>query len=183
MAQTDISDNWVHQAHRNTWDSVIAAFNALGFFIANHALGNPAFAIRTNFDVQNANAISYLNAGILKTLAATQAFDTGTAQVITADKWSSALLSIAANGTCTLTWSATVDAANEAAAIAALPAIPSGHTALGYITVLTGSGVTWTAGTDALQGGTGGTPATTTTYYNSTNPGGAVFATATYLQA
>jgi len=28
------------------------------------------------------------------------------------------------------------------------------------------AGITWTAGTDALAGGAGGTPATTTNYYN-----------------
>lgn len=138
------------------------------------ALGNPGFAISTNFDVKNANAISYVNNGTLKSLSANTAFDTGTAQVIVADKWSSALLSVASDGTATVTWSATLNAATEAAAIAALPALPAAtHTVLGYITVLTGSGVTWTAGTDALASGTGGTAATTTNYYNSINPNAA----------
>lgn len=156
----------------------VTLVNALRSHALNQALGNQGFQIRTNFDVQNANAISYLNGGTLKTLSATSAFDTGTAQVIVADKWSAALLSIAANGTGTVTWSATLNAASEAAAIAALPALPAGHTPVGYITVLTGSGVTWTAGTDALQGGTGGTPATTTNYYNSVNPNDAIIGSA-----
>ena len=135
-----------------------------------NAFSNPAFAIKTNFDVQNANAVHYTNGGTLKLLAAAQTFDTGTAQVIAADKWSSALLTLDASGNPVVTWSATLNAASEAAAIAALPAIPANSTVLGYITVLTGTGVTWTAGTDALAGGAGGTPATTTNYYNSINP-------------
>lgn len=140
--------------------------NALSY----RALGNPAFAIKTNFDVQNANALSYTSGDTLKTFAAAQTFDTGTAQVIVADKWSSALLSLNSSGSPVVTWSATLNAASEALAIAALPAIPATSTVVGYITVLTGSGVTWTAGTDALASGTGGTPATTTNYYNNVNP-------------
>jgi len=129
------------------------------------ALGNPGFAINTNFDVANANALSYLNNGVLKTLAATTVFDTGTTKVIAANRWGIALLSLNASGAAVLTWAAS-DFATEAAAIAALSAVPSANTPLGYVTVLTGAGVTWTAGTDALQGGTGGTPSVTTKYTN-----------------
>jgi hypothetical protein len=152
-------------------DTVITQLNLLRSLGRTRALGNPGFQRVSNFDVNNANAISYVLDGTLKSLAATQTFDTGTAQIIAADKWSSALLSLSAAGSPTVTWSATLNANTEAAAIAALPAIPSGHIALGYITVLTGSGVTWTAGTDALQSGTGGTPATTTNYYNTDQVG------------
>lgn len=55
----------------------------------------------------------------------------------------------------------------EAAAIAALPAQTADRVRVGYITVLA-SGSGWVAGTDALAGGTGGNPATTTNYYNTT---------------
>lgn len=139
---------------------------ALRVYALTRAFADPAFAIKSNMDVQNANAVPYIFGGTLKVLASGQTFDTGTAQVIIANKWSSALLSLNASNSPVLTWSATLNAADEATAIAALPAIPATSIAIGYITVLTGSGVTWTAGTDALQGGTGGTPATTTTYYN-----------------
>lgn len=195
MPVTDISNHFASKQTEITFaENMLAALAALETLVnglrthaLNQMLGNPALVIVSNFDVKNANAFYYTNAGILKTVAADQTFNTGTAQVIAIDCWSSALLSIAANGTLTVTWSATLDAASEAAAIAALPAIPAGHTPVGYITVLTGSGVTWTAGTDALASGTGGTPATTTNYYNNVNPDTmvipAAFSAATYIQA
>ncbi len=55
--------------------------------------------------------------------------------------------------------------ATEALAIAALPAISANKVRVGYLTVLAAS-PGWVAGTDALAGGTGGTPATTTNYYS-----------------
>lgn len=167
-----------HATFKTVVDDIKTLVNGLRSAMLYGALGNPAFAISTNFDVKNGNAISYTNGGTLKTLSANSNFDTGTSQVITADKWSSALLNVSSGGTATATWSATVNASSEAAAIAALPALPANATPLGYVTVLTGSGVTWTAGTDALQGGTGGTPATTTNYYNAINPAVATLITA-----
>lgn len=161
------------------FDSQAALLNQVRNALLNQALGNPGFQIRTNFDVQNANAISYTNAGTLKTLGATQAFDTGTSQVIaTGGKWSAALLTVSAAGGATVTWSATLNAVDEATAIAALPAVPAGHTVLGYLTVQSAGGSTWTAGTDALAGGAGGTPAQATNYYNSVNPNSLVLGSA-----
>lgn len=136
-------------------------------------LGNPTFAIDTNFDVKNTEPISYVNGGTLKTLADNTSFDTGTAKTIPTTKWAAALLSVAANGTATLTWTAsTYD--SEALAIAALTSPGATHTLLGYVTVQA-AGATWTAGTDALTTGTGGTPANATNYYNSINPNSLVF--------
>jgi len=194
MPATDISDTFVHQKNQDAFTNLLAALtaletlvNALRTHVLSQSLGNPTFAIDTNFDIKNTEPISYLNGGTLKTLADNTNFNTGTAAVITADKWASVLLSVSSTGTATATWSATLNAATEALAIAALPAIPAGHTPLGYATVLTGSGVTWTAGTSALAGGTGGTPATTTNYYNEVNPDamviGSGFSAATYLAA
>ncbi len=60
--------------------------------------------------------------------------------------------------------------ATEALAIAAMPAITANKAQVGYITILAAS-PGWVAGTDALAGGTGGTPATTTNYYST--PGAA----------
>lgn len=132
------------------------------------ALGNPGFVISTNFDVKNGNAISYRNGGTLKTLSANTNFDTGTSKTITTAKWGAALLTVDSSGNAVLTWAAS-DFASEALAIAALAAPAATDTVLGYVTVLA-AGSTWTAGTDALASGTGGTPATTTNYYNSVNP-------------
>lgn len=141
-------------------------------YLLYQPLGNPGFAIDTNFDVKNGNAISYLNGGTLKTLSANTSFNTGTTKVITADKWGAALLSVSSSGTATVTYASGNAYATEAAAIAGLTSPGATHTLLGYVTILTGNGATWTAGTDALQGGVGGTAATTTTYYNAVNPNG-----------
>lgn len=132
------------------------------------ALGNPGFAISTNFDVKNANAISYLNGGTLKTLTANTNFDTGASKTIPTTKWGAALLSVDSSGTAVLTWASSTYN-SEALAIAALAAPASTNTVLGYVTVQA-AGSTWTAGTDALASGTGGTPANATNYYNSINP-------------
>jgi len=163
-----------HATFRTVVGDLKTLLNQLRSHALNQALGNPGFTIVSNFDVKNDNAISYLNGGTLKTLAANQTFDTGTSQVIVADKWSAALLSLDASGNPVLTWAATLNAASEAAAIAVLPALPANNTPLGYVTVKTASGQTWTAGTDALQGGTGGNPASTTNYYNSVSPNAAI---------
>lgn len=167
-----------HATFKTVVDDIKTLVNGLRNAMLYGALGNPTFAIDTNFDVKSTEPISYTNGGTLKTLADNTNFNTGTAQIIAINKWSSALLSVNASGTGVVTWSATLNAASEALAIAALPALPATSTPLGYITVLTGSGVTWTAGTDALTGGTGGTPATTTNYYNAINPDVATLITA-----
>jgi hypothetical protein len=140
------------------------------------ALGNPGFRIKTNFDVENQNAISYTNGGTLKTFAATTTFDTGTAKTIATTRWGAAVLSIDASGNPVLTWAAS-DFASEAAALAALISPGATHTLAGAVTVQAAGG-TWTAGTDALTTGTGGTPANATNYYNSIDPNGLVFGSA-----
>lgn len=69
--------------------------------------------------------------------------------------------------------------ATEALAIAAMPAQSASKAVVGYITILAAS-PGWVAGTDALTGGTGGTPATTTNYYST--PGAADTASWTGVQ-
>ena len=150
-------------------DGLNTLVTALRNYVNYQPLGNPGFQIRTNFDVQNANAISYVNGGTIKTLSATSAFDTGTTKTITASKWGAAILSVDASGTGTVTFASGAGYDSEALAIAALTSPGATHTILGYVTILA-AGSTWTAGTSALQGGTGGTPATTTNYYNAINP-------------
>ena len=132
-------------------------------------LGNPGFAINSNFDVKNANAISYKNGGTLKTLGANTNFDTGTSKTITGSNWGAAVLTVNSSGTGVVTWASGGGYSSEALAIAALAAPASTDTVLGYVTVQAhASG--FTAGTDALTTGTGGNVATTTNYYNSINP-------------
>ena len=144
------------------------------------ALGNPGFVIATNFDVKNGTAIPYTNAGTLKTLAANTTFDTGTSATFPAGMWAAATLSVDGTGTGVVTWNTNASGGYlaEALAIATLTAVPDGNTPLGYFTVLA-AGSSWVAGTDALAGGTGGTPATTTNYYNSIDPNSTVFGVVT----
>lgn len=157
----------------------IIQYNALLSALFNSASGNPDFAVSTNFDIANAVGVQAYIAGVSTPLPAASVFDTGTAAIITADKWGIAILTW--DGTTpTVTWESTgtthMANATEAAAIATLGTgnlVPaSGFVPLGYVTVLTGSGVTFTAGTDALEGGSGGNPATTTNYYPDPSLGG-----------
>lgn len=53
----------------------------------------------------------------------------------------------------------------EAAAIANMGTKTTNSASLGYITIEATSGAIWDATTDALEGGSGGTPAETTNYY------------------
>lgn len=163
----------------STLRDLLVSFNKLVTFLSNGTFQNPGLAINSNFDVKNGNAISVTIGGVQKSLSANTNFDTGTAAVISADKWSVAILTWDGT-TATVTWAGatTQGYATEALAIAQLRsnsrlAVPAGFAAIGYVTVQTGSGVTWTAGTDALATGTGGTPATTTNYYNDPTLNGA----------
>lgn len=150
----------------------VVQFNALALFLANRTYENPVFAIDTNFDIKNTEPITYWVSNVAKALADNANFDTGTAATITAAKWGIAILTHDGT-TATVTWATTAAAmgyASEALAKAALGVLPTlvpatGFCSLGYVTVLAGASL-WTAGTDALTTGTGGTVATTTNYYN-----------------
>ncbi len=157
-----------HDTFKGVSDDSKALINQLRQSRLYGAYGNPGFVISTNFDVKNGTAIFYTNGGTLKTLGANTNFDTGTSKTITLSKWAAATLSVDASGTGIVTWTTGGAYTSEALAIAALPACAATETAVGYVTVLSSSSG-WTAGTDALASGTGGTPATTTNYYNSIN--------------
>lgn len=157
----------------STTRDLLINWNAEIAFERNSAQGNAGLTINSNFDVKNANAIPYTKGGVWATLAANTNFDTGTAANIAVDGWGIAILYYDGS-TPTVSWAAASAAmayATEAAAIAQLGVLStlipaSGFSSIGYITVQTANGQTWTAGTDALQGGTGGNAATTTNYYN-----------------
>ena len=94
----------------------------------------------------------------------------GALGTIPASKWGVILVQRDLAGTTTFVSGAnnyTTGYDSEADAIAALPAATADRVHIGHITVLA-SASTWIAGTDALAGGTGGNPATTTNYYNVT---------------
>jgi hypothetical protein len=97
-------------------------------------------------------------------VAAGTAF-TATTHDITAGKWASFHLTSQHDGTKTITVSAAATYATEAAAIAALAAIPTDEVSLGFCTIQATSAAIFDATTDALAGGSSGTPAEETNYY------------------
>lgn len=129
-----------------------------------------ALSIGSNTAVAS-TAFHYAINGTGYSKAAVSAGTALAAGTVTADKWGIWLFSINAAGTITCTAGAgnVAGYADEATAIAALPATPASEYAMGYVTVLTASGQAFIPGTDALQGGTGGNPATTTNYYTNAN--------------
>lgn len=114
--------------------------------------------------------------GVPVLLAALTAQAFGSLGTIPASTWGIIAIDRVAAGTATFVSGAanyTDGYATEADALAANPAVTANKARVGYLTILA-SASTWVAGTDALAGGTGGNPATTTNYY----PGTAMFAQA-----
>lgn len=111
-------------------------------------------------------------AGVPVSVAAQTAQAFGALGTIPTATWGIIGVDAVAAGTITFVSGAnnyTVGYATEALAIAAAPAKTASKARIGYLTILaTTPG--WVAGTDALAGGTGGTPATTTNYYNIASP-------------
>jgi len=89
------------------------------------------------------------------------------AETVTADKFALYALSTNAAGAITVTPAAgnVAGYATEAAALAAVPAPPSGHSPMGHITLKTKVGSPFVAGTDALFNGSSGNVASATSYY------------------
>lgn len=117
------------------------------------------------------------------TLSALTAQAFGSLGTIPASTWGIIALERVLAGTASFTSGAanyTTGYASEAAAIAALPAQTSDKVQVGYVTILA-SASGWVAGTDALAGGTGGNPATTTNYYSIASQYAAAALTAKYI--
>lgn len=166
-----------HATFKTVVDDIKTLLNQIRTSQLYAALGNPTFAIDTNFDVKSTEPISYLNGGTLKTLADNTSFDTGTSKTITGSNWGAAMLTVNSSGTGVVTWASGGGYASEALAIAGLAAPAATDTVLGYVTVQAhASG--FTAGTDALTTGTGGNVATATNYYNNINPNAVVIGAA-----
>ncbi len=127
---------------------------------------SPVLAIDTNFDVKNTEVCIFVAGGVVFSLADNTNCDTGTVKTITTARWGAFIVEASSATAMAATWAAS-DYATEALALAAAKALTptANKCAMGFVTVLA-AGSTWTAGTDALEGGTGGTPATTTNYYS-----------------
>lgn len=111
-------------------------------------------------------------AGVPVVVAAQTAQALGALGTIPASTWGIIAIDRVAAGTTTFVSGAanyTTGYVNEAAAINAQPAKTANKARVGYITVLA-SASGFVVGTDALAGGTGGNPATTTNYYAIQSP-------------
>jgi hypothetical protein len=111
-------------------------------------------------------------AGVPVSVAATTAQALGGLGTIPASTWGIIGVDAVAAGTISFVSGAanyTTGYTTEALAIAAAPAKTSAKARIGYLTILASSSG-FVVGTDALAGGTGGNPATTTNYYNIASP-------------
>lgn len=111
-------------------------------------------------------------AGVPVSVAATTAQALGALGTIPASTWGIIGVDAVAAGTITFVSGAanySTGYATEALAIAAAPAKTANKARIGYVLILA-SASTFVVGTDALTGGVGGNPATTTNYYNIASP-------------
>lgn len=111
-------------------------------------------------------------AGVPVSVAATTAQALGALGTIPASTWGIIGVDAVAAGTLTFVSGAanyTTGYTTEALAIAAIPAKTASKARIGHVLILA-SASTFVVGTDALAGGTGGNPATTTNYYNIASP-------------
>lgn len=90
---------------------------------------------------------------------------TATTHDVTAASWGCFQLCVVTAGTVTIVPDSSLANATEAAAIANMGTKTTNSASLGYITIQATSGAIWNATTDALAGGSSGTPANATNYY------------------
>lgn len=127
---------------------------------------SPVLAIDTNFDVKNTEVTVFVAGGVVYSLTDNTSCDTGTTKTIATTKWGAFIVEAADATHLTATWAAS-DYATEALALAAAKALTptTAKCCMGFVTVQA-AGSTWTAGTDALATGSGGTAANATNYYS-----------------
>lgn len=120
-------------------------------------------------DIDLAATASFISInGVNGSVAALTAQAFGALGTIPASTWGLIKVERIADGTTTFQSAAanySTGYATEALAIAAMPATGANEVAIGYLTILA-SASGFVVGTDALEGGTGGNPATTTNYYS-----------------
>lgn len=150
---------------------LLKTFAALGLaFTSDGVLKGTVLSRGTTVTLASSQCIITI-AGVPVSVAATTAQALGALGTIAASRWSIIAVDAVAAGTLTFPVSANYAAgfATEALAIADAPAKTANKARIGYITILA-SASTFVTGTDALAGGVGGNPATTTNYYNIASP-------------
>ncbi len=113
--------------------------------------------------------------GVPVSVAATTAQALSAATALPAGMWTVIGIDAVAAGTISQVYSSTIGTGQATEALAIADALTNvtktaNKARIGYISVQAAGAATWTAGTDALAGGTGGTPAQTTNYYNIASP-------------
>jgi hypothetical protein len=172
IADLDESSIAAKQAKLGTnLDTLIKRTNQLLNFAAGGEglISTPNLRIGTTDDQIRSDAFSFFINGVIGQKAAVAAGTAPGAQTVPADKWAIYKLSIAANGTITVTpaaANATTGYDTEVLALAANPATPANEANMGHVTVKTAAGQAWVAATDSFEGGAAGNPASVTHYYN-----------------
>lgn len=170
----NVSGNTVSESQ--TTRAILVYFNNLLADIANNivaaltddvVLTTATLSIGTTVTIAATASTITIN-GVPALVAALTAQAFGSLGTIPTAKWGVIAMERIAAGTATFTSGAanyTTGYNTEPLAIAALPAQSADKVRVGYVTILAAS-PGWVAGTDALAGGSGGTPATTTNYYS-----------------
>lgn len=114
-------------------------------------------------------------AGVPVSVAAAANTSLSAATALPAGLWTCVGIDAVAAGTITFVYSTNIGTGSATEALAITDALTNvGKTAnkarVGYFTVQAAAAATWTAGTDGLAGGSGGTPAQTTNYYPIASP-------------
>lgn len=142
--------------------------NLLALLAGQEVPGTTAtLSIGTTVTLATSASVIYVD-GVYAAVTALTAQAFGALGTIPASTWGLILVQRVAAGTETFVSAAanyTSGYASEELALAAIPAPTSARVPIGFVTILA-SASTFVVGTDALAGGTGGNPATTTNYYN-----------------
>lgn len=148
---------------------LLAGGEVVDITLAGNGVITPTYLSRGTTVTLAATSGAITIAGTTSTVAALTGQAFGALGTIPANKWGVIVMERVGAGTASFTSGSanyTTGYATEALAIAAIPSQTSGKVQVGYVTVLASS-AGWVAGTDALAGGTGGTPAANTNYYSS----------------
>lgn len=158
LAQTEVSLN----------NALYGMNNLLALMAGQEVPGTTAtLSIGTTVTLATSASVIYVD-GVYAAVSALTGQAFGALGTIPASTWGLILVQRVAAGTETFVSAAdnyTTGYASEALALAAIPAPTSARVPIGFVTILASSSG-WVAGTDALAGGTGGNPATTTNYYS-----------------
>ncbi len=157
------------------FNNLLATIAQLGLiFTSDGVLKGTTLSTGTTNTMASAQCVITI-AGVPVSVAATTAQALTAAAALPAGKWTCIGIDAVAAGTITQAYSSTIATGQgtEAAAIAdALVNVTktANKARIGYITVQAAVAATWTAGTDGLALGSGGTVAQATNFYNIASP-------------